>query len=114
MNYIIAGVLMVVAIILFVLVFGTFWTIKLWSTPSKSHLENTINNSSYFYRLNKYDLLAREADSHELYIIKYKKSLKMFSKEESSKLSKLIDDITTKYMNKYEKLQTIPWLIVKF
>lgn len=86
---------------------------KTWSTPSKKHLENTIDNALYFRKLNALDLKARGQTSIEAYVTAYKKSMLGFSKAESKQLDDLIaraDELCARY----PRLSAIEWTIAKF
>jgi hypothetical protein len=85
-----------------------------WIAPSKTNVNNIIDNALYFQNLNKLDLIARHVNSKDEYITQYKQSLNKFSKAEASILNDLIKDISMNYTYKYQKLQQIPWKFVKF
>lgn len=87
---------------------------NLWIEPTKTNVNNIIDNALYFQRLNNLDLIARHVNSKNEYINQYKQSLNKFSKAESTILNNLIKDISMNYIYKYQKLQQIPWKLVKF
>ena len=86
----------------------------LWDAPSKIHLDNVIDNAHFFRKLNSLDLMARNARSVDQYISKYKSCMHRFDAKEITALNDLIEEISSKYINKYQKLQRIPWKLVKF
>lgn len=79
---------------------------------SRDYINNIIDDSNYFNRMNNIDLLARNVNSIEAYIKLYKDSIKDFSLDEKKSLStvcKIIDE----YTNKTNKFSKIPWKFAK-
>lgn len=112
--YVIRTLILIFFIVLTIIYFIHKNDNNLWHAPNKTHTDNTIENSYYFNRLNKLDLIARKSSSIEHYKSKYKSALSTFTKQESILLNKLITTISTKYTYKYQRLQTIPWNFIKF
>ena len=82
--------------------------------PTEKHIYNIIDNSNYFERLNKYDLIARNTKDRDSYRQTYKKSIRKLTPNELNLLHDLISELNNKYLYKYSKLYRIPWYIVKF
>ncbi len=82
--------------------------------PTEKHINNIIDNSNYFERLNKLDFIARNVKDKESYRQMYKNSIKNINPNELKSLHDLINTLNNKYLYKYAKLYRIPWYIVKF
>lgn len=73
---------------------------------------NVIDNSYYFERMNILDLKARNADSKQDYIEKYKSAIVAFSNEEKQKLRNLTNE-ADKVLEDFRVIYSIPWVFVK-
>lgn len=107
-------ILGLIVLILLILLSSYFFVKKnhLWTEPSKTNLNNTIDNSNFFHRMNNADLKARGFSSSEEYKKFYKKSISHFSNKEAKKLDLLIKKASY-VLNNYENISRIPWKIVK-
>jgi hypothetical protein len=121
MYALLALLLVLLVLIVFIVIMISITTIiksissnVLWEQPSKTHLNNVIDNAYYFQKLNKLDLIARGASSKDQYIEKYKSNIHKFSEQETKMIDALINEISHRYLENYQKLKRIPWKIVKF
>jgi hypothetical protein len=80
--------------------------------PSRDYINNIIDDSNYFSRMNNINLLARNINSSPGYIKLYKNSIKDFSIDEKNTLlnaCKIVD----KYTDKNNNFKKIQWKFVK-
>lgn len=106
-------ILVAVTLVIFITCFSYFnknW--YSWIEPSKTNINNTIDNSNFFSRMSSIDLKARGTSSIEQYKDTYKKSMIAFSKKEAELLDSLVKKASM-ILSRYEKISTIPWKIVK-
>lgn len=79
---------------------------------SKDYINNIIDNSQYFIRMNPINLKIRNSISIEDYIKKYKDNIQDFSNKEKNLLIQLCKSVN-KYIRFYKKINNIPWKFTK-
>jgi len=79
---------------------------------SKSYIEQIIDDSNYFDRMNNINLLVRNVNSIPAYIKLYKDSVKDFSENEKIILTELCNSVD-KYIRKSKKILNIEWKFAK-
>lgn len=79
---------------------------------SRDYINNIIDDSNYFSRMNNIDLLARDINSIQGYIKLYKDGIHEFSSNEKKMIFNICK-IVDKYTDKNKNLNNIPWKFVK-
>lgn len=79
---------------------------------SPEYMKSVLNESLFFQRMRKEDLIARHAQSKEDYISVYLSHVQTFTSEQRKTLQKLINDID-RFVSKYPKLHNIEWKFAK-
>lgn len=83
-----------------------------WEEPSKTNLNNVIDNSHFFSRMTAADLKARGAATAEEYKERYKSSLSRFSGEEARELDLLVEKAKAA-LSRYKNISRVPWKLAK-
>lgn len=80
--------------------------------PTKSYVEQIVNDSGYFYRMNKLDLTVRNVNSQQSYMTLYLSNIQEFSQKEKALLTKLVRK-AEQYTQSFTLFHNIPWKFVK-
>ena len=113
MNRIISNILIILIILIIIIIYNILKKSNSWEAPSITHINNIIDNSHFFRRMTRLDLLARNTISQEDYIKTYKANIKLFTLDEEKLLDSLIKEINAKYIENYYRLKNIKWKFVK-
>lgn len=115
--YMIPFIFIIICLIVYI-IFNKKTTFENFSEPNiefaiQKYMKTIIDDSNYFNRMTKSDLLARNIGSLDAYKKLYYKSLREFNDDEKTLLYDLVKKIDDYTIDSCRKLNDIPWKFVK-